>query len=56
MFFTAPIIGIVIDKVGKTMIFTNISCILLCVAHSILYSLKGANNKAPDDGDCNKCT
>jgi hypothetical protein len=53
MFFTAPIIGIIIDKVGKMMFFTNISCILLVLAHMILFNLNGASNKTPDDGDCN---
>lgn len=55
MFFTAPFIGILIDKIGKMMFFTNISCILLATAHFILFNLYGSSTKTPDQGDCNKC-
>lgn len=55
MVFTAPILGLIIDKIGKMMFFTNISCLLLCLAHLILFNLDGVSRKAPDDGDCNQC-
>ena len=58
MIVTAPIFGIIIDKIGKMMFFTNMSCIFLVVAHFLLHNMIGiGNNKDPaDTSECNRCT
>ena len=41
MVFAAPIVGLIVDRVGKLMFFTNLSCICLCVAHMLLFEKFG---------------
>ena len=55
MFFAAPIIGLIVDKIGKMMYFTTFSCVLLSVAYLILFNLNGASRSNPHNGDCYQC-
>ena len=61
MIITAPIFGIIIDKFGKMMFFTNISCTFLVLAHLFLFSMNGVgrgyveqNPQNPSE-ECNLC-
>ena len=48
MIVLAPIIGIVVDRLGNNMLITSIGCSMLCVAHLMLFSMIGTHHNEGD--------
>ena len=48
MIILAPIMGIIVDKLGKNMLITTIGCSLLIVSHLTLFSMMGTHHNGGD--------